>query len=148
MSMIVESSTDSTLTTSHPNSFITNDSTQLSEIHKKNVNISIWERKLNTKIIEAGKSILDKNRKIQFSEVIKPKNVLDMLKRDFGSSKESIFLFNDISKLVKLFCELFDENRAWLRIDAIAKPMCPRFHTDYVRCRLVTTYVGPGTGSR
>ena len=37
MSMIVESSTDSTLTTSHPNSFITKDSTQLSEIHKKNV---------------------------------------------------------------------------------------------------------------
>ena len=145
MSMIVESSTGSTLATSHPNSFITNDSNQLSEIHKKNVNISIWERKLNTKIIEAGKSILDKNRKIQFSEVIKPKNVLDMLKRDFGSSKESIFLFNDISKLVKLFCELFDENRAWLRIDAITKPMCPRFHTDYVRCRLVTTYVGPGT---
>ena len=68
MSMNVESSTDSTLTTSHPNSFITNDSAQLSEIHKKNVNISIWERKLNTKIIEAGKSILDKNRKIEFSD--------------------------------------------------------------------------------
>ena len=43
------------------------------------------------------------------------------------------------------FCEFFDESRAWLRIDAITKPMCPRFHTDYVRCRLVTTYVGPGT---
>ena len=23
--------------------------------------------------------------------------------------------------------------------------MCPRFHTDYVKCRLVTTYVGPAT---
>ena len=145
MSIILESSIKNTLSENYPNSFNTDDSVQLSEIHKKNVNISIWERKLNTKIIEAGKSILDKNRKIQFSEVIKPKNVLDMLKRDFGSSKESIFLFNDISKLVKLFCELFDENRAWLRIDAITKPMCPRFHTDYVRCRLVTTYVGPGT---
>ena len=23
--------------------------------------------------------------------------------------------------------------------------MCPRFHTDFVKCRMVTTYIGPGT---
>ena len=102
MSIVVESSTKNTLSANYPNSFNNDDSAQLSDIHKKNINISIWERKLNTKIIEAGKSILDKNPKIQFSEVIKPKNVLDMLKRDFGSSKQSLFLFNDISKLVCL----------------------------------------------
>ena len=145
MSIILESSIKNTLSENYPNSFNTDDSVQLSEIHKKNVNISIWERKLNNKIIEAGKYMLDKNSKIQFSEVIKPKNTLDTLKGEFGHSEEYQFLFKDISKLVKMFCELFEENRAWLRIDAISKPMCPRFHTDYVRCRLVTTYVGPGT---
>ena len=145
MSIILESSIKNTLSENYPNSFNTDDSVQLSEIHKKNVNISIWERKLNNKIIEAGKYMLDKNSKIQFSEVIKPKNTLDILKGEFGHSEEYQFLFKDISKLVKMFCELFEENRAWLRIDAISKPMCPRFHTDYVRCRLVTTYVGPGT---
>ena len=145
MSIILESSIKNTLSENYPNSFNTDDSVQLSEIHKKNVNISIWERKLNNKIIEAGKTILDNNPKIEFSEVVKPKNVLNMLKRELVHSKEGLFLFNDISKLVKLFCELFDEDHAWLRIDAINKPMCPRFHTDYVRCRLVTTYVGPGT---
>ena len=145
MSIILESSIKNTLSENYPNSFNTDDSVQLSEIHKKNVNISIWERKLNNKIIESGKYMLDKNSKIQFSEVIKPKNTLDILKREFGHSEEYLFLFKDISKLVKIFCELFEENRAWLRLDAISKPMCPRFHTDYVRCRLVTTYVGPGT---
>ena len=145
MSIILESSIKNTLSENYPNSFNTDDSVQLSEIHKKNVNISIWERKLNNKIIEAGKTILDNNPKIEFSEVVKPKNVLNMLKKELVHSKEGLFLFNDISKLVKLFCELFDEDHAWLRIDAITKPMCPRFHTDYVRCRLVTTYVGPGT---
>ena len=145
MSIILESSIKNTLLENYPNSFNTDDSVQLSEIHKKNVNISIWERNLNNKIIEAGKYMLDKNSKIQFSEVIKPKNTLDILKGEFGHSEEYQFLFKDISKLVKMFCELFEENRAWLRIDAISKPMCPRFHTDYVRCRLVTTYVGPGT---
>ena len=86
MSTVVESSVKNTLSANYPNRFNTNDSAQLSDIHKKNINISIWERKLNPKIIEAGKSILDKNPKIQFSEVIKPKNVLDMLKREFGYS--------------------------------------------------------------
>ena len=33
----------------------------------------------------------------------------------------------------------------WLRLDGIDHPMCPRFHTDKLKCRLVTTYVGPAT---
>ena len=33
----------------------------------------------------------------------------------------------------------------WLRLDGIDHPMCPRFHTDKIKCRLVTTYVGPAT---
>ena len=145
MSMIIEPSTNRIVSTNHPNSFITNDYSELSEIHKKNINISIWERELNTEIIEAGKDILNKNPNLQISEVLKPKNVLNMLKEELGHSEENLFLFEDISNMVSMFCEFFDESRAWLRIDAIDKPMCPRFHTDYVRCRLVTTYVGPGT---
>ena len=44
-----------------------------------------------------------------------------------------------------MFCKLFDQKKLWLRLDGIDHPMCPRFHTDKIKCRLVTTYVGPGT---
>ena len=69
MSIVVESSIKNTLSANYPNSFNTDDSAQLSDIHKKNINISIWERKLNTKIIEAGKSILDKKRTNHVNQV-------------------------------------------------------------------------------
>ena len=44
-----------------------------------------------------------------------------------------------------MFCNQFGIDSVWLRIDSIDKPMCPRFHVDNVKCRLVTTYSGPGT---
>ena len=44
-----------------------------------------------------------------------------------------------------MFCDIFSLKSAWLRLDAVYGPMCPRFHVDSVKCRLVTTYVGPAT---
>ena len=68
-----------------------------------------------------------------------------MLKERLGHSSSTSYLLKDISNLVKMFCEFFGEEQAWVRIDAIDKPMCPRFHTDFVKCRMVTTYIGTGT---
>ena len=56
-----------------------------------------------------------------------------------------LIMFKDIESIVKIFCNLFDTKQVWLRLDAIDRPMCPRFHFDNLKCRLVTTYVGPGT---
>ena len=62
-----------------------------------------------------------------------------------GADEKLISFYEDIQYLTKMFCDLFDIKDAWLRIDAIDKPMCPRFHADHLKCRLVTTYYGPGT---
>ena len=145
MSMIMNSLTKERSLTHDRKSYITNDSSGLSKIHNQKINISIWQRQLDSTLIDIGKSILDRNNDIQLSEVIEPQNVLKMLSKEFGSSEKTLPLFNDISNLVDLFCNVFDEKRAWVRLDSIDKPMCPRFHTDYVKCRLVTTYVGPAT---
>ena len=129
----------------HRNSFFTNDSSQLSKIHNQKINISIWQRKLHSGLIDIGQYLLDDNSEIHFSEVVEPKHTLETLNKEFGQHKKTLPLFKDIYNLVDLFCNLFDEKRAWVRLDSIDKPMCPRFHTDYVKCRLVTTYVGPAT---
>ena len=44
-----------------------------------------------------------------------------------------------------MFCCLFDLKRAGLRLTALDKAMCPRFHVDRVPGRLVTTYQGVAT---
>ena len=145
MSATINSSIQDEELIHHRNSYISNNSTHLSKIHNQKINISIWQRKLDRAIIDMGKHLLRENTEIQFSEVVEPKQFLKMLNKEFGSSNITLPLFEDISSLVNLFCSLFGEDRAWVRLDSIDKPMCPRFHTDYVKCRLVTTYVGPAT---
>lgn len=145
MNITIDSSIEDGALIHHWNSYISNDSSQLSKIHNQKINISIWQRKLDIELMDIGNYLLSNNNEIQLSEVVEPRHTLDVLNKEFSLSKKTLPLFKDIYNLVNLFCNLFDEKRAWVRLDSIDKPMCPRFHTDYVKCRLVTTYVGPAT---
>lgn len=51
----------------------------------------------------------------------------------------------DVRMLARAFAELFGASRLGVRLLRLDAPMCPRFHTDYVGVRLLTTYCGPGT---
>lgn len=51
----------------------------------------------------------------------------------------------DLELQVAIFTELFELDRAGLRIATLHGPMCPRFHVDHLPCRLITTYGGRGT---
>ena len=122
-----------------------NNSSILSNIFKNDKNITIWKRELDTLIIDGAKNILKKNSQLQFSETVNPKNVEKKLSDIICSSINADTLFEDVSKVVIIFCSLFNVKNAWLRLDAVDGPMCPRFHVDNVKCRLVSTYFGPGT---
>ena len=124
---------------------ISNDISKISNIFNREINISIWKRNLNSNILHASEILLLKNSDLQFSELVNKNFSIDFLVDKIGADKKLIPFYEDIQYLTKLFCELFDIKDAWLRIDAIDKPMCPRFHADHLKCRLVTTYYGPGT---
>ncbi len=124
---------------------ISNDVSKISHIFNRDINISIWKRNLNSNILHASEILLLKNSDLQFSELVNKNFSIDFLVDKIGADEKLISLYEDIQYLTKLFCELFDIKDAWLRIDAIDKPMCPRFHADHLKCRLVTTYYGPGT---
>ena len=51
----------------------------------------------------------------------------------------------DISWLVSAYACLFGVKRVGLRLRALDKAMCPRFHVDHVPVRLITTYAGIGS---
>ena len=54
-------------------------------------------------------------------------------------------LAKDIAQLVDMFCSLFEQKRAVLKLTTLHRAMCPRFHVDWVPCRLITTYQGVAT---
>ena len=117
----------------------------LSNIHNNEVNISIWERNLSNALQNAAAEILNNNPDFKLTIVPKVDEIRDILVAELGSEKNSLNLIDDISELASMFCNLFKIDRAWIRLDSIDTPMCPRFHADKVKCRLVTTYVGPAT---
>ena len=51
----------------------------------------------------------------------------------------------DVSHLVELFATLTDAREVGIRLEATARQTCPKWHTDRVGLRLMTTYAGPGT---
>ena len=105
MSIIVDNPIQNDLSGNGPVSFISKDSHKLSEIYKKDVNISIWERSLDKKIINGAKQILNENPELNLSEDVKFENVLDMLEERLGHSSSTSYLLKDISNLVKIFCD-------------------------------------------
>ena len=129
----------------HQSYYSTKNDSNISEIYRQEINISIWKRKLNDSLEKSSAYVVKKNPHLEFSEVLEPKNVENSLKSVIGKNKEMSHFFEDVSYLAFLFCELFDQKKIWLRLDGIDHPMCPRFHTDNVKCRLVTTYLGPAT---
>lgn len=54
-------------------------------------------------------------------------------------------LASDLISLVTSFLDQFELLEARLRIEITRSQPCPKFHSDNVHVRLVTTYVGPAT---
>jgi hypothetical protein len=55
------------------------------------------------------------------------------------------WLTMDIAILLARLAHLADARRLRVSFGAVRTDQCRKFHVDYVRYRLVTTYVGPGT---
>ncbi len=55
------------------------------------------------------------------------------------------WLISDATSLVDRFTSLAGASLLRLSLGAVRDDQCRRFHVDYLRLRLVTTYAGPGT---
>ena len=117
----------------------------LSDIYQEDTNIVIWQRRLTSKLTEAAEAILISDPTLQTSTVVSPQDAEATVRQTLGSTPFAVILSEDIAHLVDMFCVLFDLKRVGLRLTALDRAMCPRFHIDRVPCRLVTTYQGIAT---
>jgi hypothetical protein len=124
---------------------IGNHPTVFPDIYRDEINIVIWQRKLADELIQTADHILKIKPTLQASFTVTPQNAYIAVNDALGASRETEALGKDISQLVDMFCCLFDLKRAGLRLTALSRAMCPRFHVDRVPSRLVTTYRGKAT---
>lgn len=116
----------------------------LADIYQEEVNIAIWQRDLSETCKTSVSEFLLSRPGVQLSMSVTPQGVLSNIQESLGSDSPSE-LNEDIAKLVDMFCCLFELKRTGLRLTALDRAMCPRFHVDRVPGRLITTYQGVAT---
>lgn len=120
----------------------------LAAVHRDEVNIAIWRRWVSESkrrslerwartAAERVSATIDAER---FSAAL----VFPAL-TTFAEAKGREWLACDIDDLVRLFAELTGNERFNASFGGVHTDRCRKFHIDYVRMRLVTTYAGPGT---
>ncbi|HBY86156.1 MAG TPA: DUF1826 domain-containing protein [Colwellia sp.] len=115
------------------------------DIYRDDTNIAIWQRKLSDELVLAVDEILKTGVRVKIAEAVNVKTVHATLCNALGETSAVRRLSDDITLLVDMFCCLFDLKETGLRLTALDRAMCPRFHFDRIPCRLVTTYQGIAT---
>jgi len=116
----------------------------LADVYREDVNIAVWERELSPGIRNSVDNLLASNNGFEAAMTVTPESAHSAISEALGTAT-SAELGEDLAELVDMFCCLLGLERAGLRLAALNRAMCPRFHVDRVPCRLVTTYQGVAT---
>lgn len=114
------------------------------DIYSEETNIVTWQRQLPAALQDSVGEYVDSNSARQLTESVSPQSTLSAFSGMLGTA-EHPKLTENIAELVDMFCCLFGLTSAGLRLMALDRAMCPKFHVDRVPCRLVTTYQGVAT---
>lgn len=77
---------------------------------------------------------------------VRPQKVAREIRAGLGEFRiRSPALASDLINLATSFLAQFDLPEARLRVEITRSQACPKFHSDNIHVRLVTTYVGPTT---
>ena len=122
----------------------------MTRILDEDVNLAIWQRQLPVHIIDFAALLLSLDEPLADAIVIEMANEkaqpnLRGLASRFHDLEGYAGFIADVSWLVSAYACLLGAKRIGLRLRALDKAMCPRFHVDHVPVRLITTYAGIGS---
>lgn len=116
----------------------------LERLRQEGVNLVSWRRKLPAGL-EASLAAWATRFPAQFDEVV-PVSALDLMETTCELAEPArSWILKDVRRLVTKFAKLAAADRVRLSFGVIRSDRCRKFHVDFLRYRLVTTYLGPGT---
>ncbi len=115
------------------------------KIFQDDVNLAIWQSDLSSKLLASAQKFVKQQPNFKAVITVTPQNCYQQMNERLVDLPNKEELCQHISLLVEMFCTLFDLDGAGLRLMALDRPMCPRFHVDKIPCRLVTTLIGEST---
>jgi hypothetical protein len=108
------------------------------------VNLASWHRELpsglDAQLLEWAKRF-----PAQFDQIVcMPSYDLSAATRGLAEPARA-WITRDVAMLIARLAHLAEARRLRVSFGAVRTDQCRKFHVDYLRYRLVTTYVGPGT---
>lgn len=125
----------------------------LTRIYDDAISIAIWQRQLQQDVQTYLTELLRKSKTVALKLSGSPEQLMEEIQRAFPpalisdqhSCVSAAAFYADIHQVLDMFTCLFDAEILGLRINTLEHAMCPRFHTDNVGIRLITTYYGLAT---
>lgn len=122
----------------------------LGEVLRDGVNLAVWQRRLPVQIADFAEALLAQNEPLAQSITLELRRAdsepnLDGLVAQYADLPGQAAFLADVAWLVRAYACLLDAQRIGLRLRALDKAMCPRFHVDHVPLRLITSYAGVGS---
>ncbi|WP_292363817.1 DUF1826 domain-containing protein, partial [Methylophaga sp. UBA1464] len=117
----------------------------MTAIYEPHINLVVWQRQLSNALDHYIAEVTQGLNALQLRTVITPDEVSDWLTGLLPDKPQRNLFVDDVRQLVEMYADLFELNSVGLRLSLIHETMCPRFHTDHLACRLVTTYHGQGS---
>lgn len=130
----------SEMTHSHSDEF-----TVLTDIYQDTHNLVVWQRSLSEELLAHLAQCIEENPRLNLEKSIRANAIIEDINEFLTPRGFNDEFTDNIASLVDMFCYLFDLKRVGLRLKVLEQAMCPRFHVDWVPCRLVTTFSGTGT---
>ena len=117
----------------------------MTKIYSEEVNLVVLQRSLGTDVSDYCQQLLESKSSLNLRVVINPEKAPLSLKSLLPDLKGRSAFIDDLVLIMEMYACLFELDEVGVRLQVLDRAMCPRFHTDKLGCRLVSTYLGPGT---
>ncbi len=117
----------------------------MTRIYDAEVNLAVWQRRLERQVVDYAELLCQQSGALQLRSIVESASVTETLIEALPDRPGRLDFVDDVAHLVEMFVDLFELERVGIRLSIIGNTMCPRFHTDHLPCRLVTSYAGAGT---
>lgn len=117
----------------------------MTQVYEKQFNLITLQRSLSKEIDAYCQALLESNSYINLRYVIDPEKSQGVLDTSLPDFKGRTAFIEDLVLLLDMYACLFNLEEVGFRLQVLDRAMCPRFHTDKLGCRLVSTYKGKGT---
>lgn len=121
------------------------ESSVLTDIFATDTQIAIWTDQLSEEARTYSHSFKHLHGHFSVRQVLTPESMPHYLSEVLKHGEGREDLIQAISTLSEMFCYLFELESLGFRMQLLDRAMCPKFHRDYVPCRLVMTLKGQGT---